>query len=97
VANLGKRLKKAEKALAVGASAALVLTALKRMGLGWLRCSNVTKTGKRLCGLDSGLLDALLIGTTLFVGGISLREFAKELEAVTEEAAGLIHGFIRDA
>jgi hypothetical protein len=54
------------------------------------------KAGKRVCGLDAGLLDALLLGSTLIVGTISLRDFAREMEAVTEEAAGLVRGFIRE-
>jgi hypothetical protein len=78
------------------AGAALVAFSLARLGLGWLRCGGVKKVGKRLCGMNPDLLDALLIGTTLMVGTISLREFAKELEAVTEEAAGLVRGFIRE-
>jgi hypothetical protein len=82
--------------LTKAAGAALVAFSLARLGLGWLRCSNVAKAGKRLCGMNPGLLDALLAGSTLLVGTISLREFAKEVQAVTEEASGLIHGFIRD-
>jgi hypothetical protein len=86
VANQAKRLKKAEKALAAGASAALVLTALKRLGIGWVRCGNVTKVGKRLCGLDPGLFEALLGATVLLTSGISLRDLARELEEPTKIA-----------
>jgi hypothetical protein len=64
--------------LTKAAGAALVAFSLARLGLGWLRCGNVKKVGKRLCGMNPDLLDALLIGTTLIVGTISLREFAKE-------------------
>lgn len=91
VTNLGKRLKKAEKALAVGASAALVLTALKRLGLGWIRCGNVTRTGKRLCGLDPNLLEALLGATVVITAGISLRDLARELEEPTKVVRDGLH------
>lgn len=93
VANQSKRLRKAEKALAAGASVALVLTALKRMGLGWLRCSNVTKTGKAVCGMDARLLEALLADALLLTVAFNLRSFAEELQDVTREAADLIHRF----
>jgi hypothetical protein len=86
-----------KRALAGALGLTVVLAALKRAGLSFIRCTNVKKTGKRLCGLDPGLLDALLLGTTLIVGTISLREFAQEVESVTDEVSGLIHGFIRDA
>jgi hypothetical protein len=93
IANQGKRLRTAEKALAAGASAALVLTALKRMGLGWLRCSNVTKTGKAVCGMDARLLESLLFDALALTVAFNLRTFAEELQDVTKEAADLIHRF----
>jgi hypothetical protein len=85
IANQGKRLKTAEKAL--------VLTALKRMGLGWLRCSNVTKTGKAVCGMDARLLESLLFDALALTVAFNLRTFAEELQDVTKEAADLIHRF----
>lgn len=93
VANQSKRLRKAEKALAAGASAALVLTALKRMGLGWLRCSNVSRAGKAVCGMDARLLESLLFDALALTVAFNLRTFAEELQDVTREAADLIHRF----
>jgi len=92
--SLPKWLKRHLVALLAGG---ILLRALSRIGLGWLKCRNVTKTAKRVCGLDKGFLDALLAGTILIAGTISLREFAKEVEDITEEASDLIHGFLRDA
>jgi hypothetical protein len=97
LSGLRKRVKGLEKYAGATAAVALFTAALAKLGLKWLRCRNVTKAGKRLCGLDGNLLDALLIGTTLIVGTISLREFAEEVGTVTEEVSGLIHGLIRDA
>jgi hypothetical protein len=93
VANQGRRIKSAEKALALGASAALVWTALRRLGLGWLRCSNVTKTGKAVCGMDARLLESLLFDALALTVAFNLRTFAEELQDVTKEAADLIHRF----
>lgn len=97
LSGLKRRVKSLEKYAGATAAVALFTAALAKLGLKWIRCRNTKKAGKRLCGLDGGLLDALLLGTTLIVGTISLRDFAREVEGVTEEVSGLIHGFIRDA
>jgi hypothetical protein len=96
LSGLRKRVKGLEKYAGATAAVALFTAALAKLGLQWLRCKNMKKAGKRVCGLDAGLLDALLLGSTLIVGTISLRDFAREMEAVTEEAAGLVRGFIRE-
>lgn len=90
-----KRLTKVERALAVGAAAAVTLAALKRLGLGWLRCGNVTRAGKAVCGLDGNLLDALLAEALLVTGTLSLVEFAKELQAIEHEVADGVRWFLR--
>jgi hypothetical protein len=97
LSGLRKRVKGLEKYAGATAAVALFTAALAKLGLQWLRCKNMKKAGKRVCGLDGNLLDALLLGTTLIVGTISLREFAQEVESVTDEVSGLIHGFLRDA
>ncbi len=77
----------------LGATA--VATALRALKLGFLRCSNFRKAGKRTCGMDTSLLDALLADTLLVVGTLSLVEFAKEMETVTGEVAPLLQRFWR--
>lgn len=90
IGRLEKRAKAAEKRLtrlekltlgAVGAAA--TLAALKRLGLGWLRCGNVTRSGKRVCGMDSSLLDSLLAGSLLLTSALSLQQMARELREPT--------------
>lgn len=48
----------------VGGAVGLVALALTspKLGLGWLRCRNVGRVGRALCGLDKALLDLLLLG-----------------------------------
>jgi hypothetical protein len=75
---------------------ALLLEALKKAGLGWTRCSNVGKVGRQLCGLDNSLLDALLVGTTIIIGTISIEEFARYLLDVEESVVGLVTGNVRE-
>jgi hypothetical protein len=96
LSGLRKRVKELEKGAAIAVTAGLAIRLLRKLKLGCLAGRNGKAIAKRLCGIDTGLIDALLAATTLFVGTISLREFAKEMEAVTEEAAGLVRGFIRE-
>jgi hypothetical protein len=96
LAALRKRVKGLEKAAGIAVTAGLALRLLRKLKLGCLAGRNGKKVAQRLCGIDTGLIDALLVGTTLIVGTISLRDFAREMEAVTEEAAGLVRGFIRE-
>jgi hypothetical protein len=89
------RLTKLEKtAVGVGA-ATLVLTALKRLGLGWLRCSNVTRAGKAVCGINPNLLESVLLDVAVLTVALDLRAFTRELQSVTGEAAHLIRRQIK--
>jgi hypothetical protein len=91
------RLSRVEKLLGVAAFTALVGAALGRLGLRWLRCGNVRKTGQRLCGMDAGLLESLLADALLVGGAISLVELAEHMQGVVGESAGLIQRFWRAA
>lgn len=88
---LGKRVKSVEKQLAVGVGAALLVRTLTKLGLGWLRCGNVKKAGKSVCGMNPGLLESLLLDAALLTVTFDLEQFARELQTVTEEASSLIH------
>jgi hypothetical protein len=63
--------------------------------LGWLRCGNVNKVGKRICGLNSDVLDGLLAGLLVIFGTLSLEAFAKDVQNVTEDFSQAIRGFWR--
>jgi len=87
----GLRLSKLEKALSGIGAAALVGTALARLGLQWLRCPNVGRAGRAVCGMDGNLLESLLIDAAVLAVAFNIEEFARELQGVTEEAANAIH------
>lgn len=88
----GRRLTALEK-LALGSGAvALTWAALRRLGLGFLRCRNVQRTGRRVCSMDPDLLEAMLTATLLILNPISLRKLSRELEEPARLAAeGLKH------
>lgn len=79
-----------ERLLGAAAVATLVGAALNRLGLRWLRCGNVKRAGRGVCGMDSGLLEDLLLGVTALTIGLNLRTFADEMGEVVEETAEFI-------
>lgn len=94
--NVLRRLKRLERLTAAGVAAGAVALALGRLGLGWIRCRNVTKAGKRLCGMDTALLDELLLGTVAIIGAASVVEFAKGLQAIEDEAIAVMGKLVRE-
>ncbi len=54
------RVRRIEETLSTTGAAALVASALATLGLGWVRCSNVGKMGRAMCGMPGGLLDDVL-------------------------------------
>jgi hypothetical protein len=64
-----------------------VAIALRRLGLGWLRCRNVRSVGKRLCGMPVGLLEDLLglaLGFELLVDPEEIARIALDVESAFE-------------
>jgi hypothetical protein len=83
--------------LAPAALVALIgATIFKDFGLGWLRCGNVGNVGRRLCGLGTDLIDALLLGTLAVEGSISLVSAAHELIALADEIVPAVTGFVSE-
>lgn len=78
------RLSRLEKATVGLGAAALVAWAVARVGLGWIRCRNVTKAGRGVCRMDTGILDTLLADATMIFGAISIVEFAEALLEIEE-------------
>jgi hypothetical protein len=60
----------------------------------WLFCRKVKNVGGRICGLDPGLLESLLLDTVLITGTVSVVAFARELQAIEGEAVSLLGAFI---
>jgi hypothetical protein len=78
-----------------GVALGALTLALGRLGLGWARCSNVGKVGRRVCGMDAGLLESVLADSLLILGTLSLVTFAEEMQDVTEVIARPIQTFWR--
>lgn len=72
------------------AFATAVAAALSRLGLRWLRCSNVKKTGQAVCGMNADLLEDLLLGVATLTIGLNLRTFAEEMGEIVEDTAEYI-------
>jgi hypothetical protein len=62
----------------------------------YLFCRNSTNALKAVCGLDTSLLDSLLLDATAIVGAISVVEFAEALLEVEDEALQVFRGLIRE-
>jgi hypothetical protein len=73
------RLKAAEKWVAAGALAVAMGNVLG-VSARCLRSGNVGKMARRLCGLDSLIMDALLADVAFMGGAISIVEFARALQ-----------------
>lgn len=96
-ANTARRLRRAEAYLTAAGFVVIVASALGRLGLRWVRCRNVSKVGRRVCGMDFDYLDALLAGSLLVVGSVSIVDFAHELQDAEDEVVKAIRGFVREA
>lgn len=94
--NIWKRIRRLERRLAPAAIGALVIAALGRLGLGWIRCNRVKKLGRSVCGMDDTFLDQLLLGALAIFGTASVVEFAEGLEALEDEALGILGAFVRE-
>jgi len=94
--NIWKRLRALEKKLAVPVGIAAVAAALARLGIGWVRCNNVRRVGKSVCGFDTNLLDSLLLDGLAIFGAVSVVEFANGLRAIEDEAIGIMGKLVRE-
>ena len=83
LSRLEKLLTVAGLAAAIGVVMGVKASCLKRNG-------NIGQVARRICGLDGGLLSALLAGLVVIEGPISLEEFARELLAIEDELAHLV-------
>lgn len=96
IGNLRKRVRALEKLGAGALAIAAVSTALGRLGLKCLLGRNGKMLGKRLCRVDSSLLDALLLTSVGVVGVVSVRQLAREALALENEAYSLLHKLIKE-
>ncbi len=85
LARMWSRVKGVERATTGLLAAALVATALGRLGGGWIRCRNWQRLGREVCRTPSGWLDGMI---ALLVAEEAIRDLpglVRELQAVTRE------------
>lgn len=82
--SITKRLGRVEALLGAAAMAVAMANVLG-VSARCLRSGNIGKTARRLCGLDTALLEGLLGGLIVLEGGFSVRELAQGLLDVEDE------------
>lgn len=92
---LRSRLKSLEKYVFGGAIVGLIIRTLARR-FPWLFCRNVQNVGKRVCGMNQNLLQALLADTAVISGAISIVELAKACQALTPVVESALKDFIAE-
>lgn len=97
IKGLAGRVAQLERQLSRAAIIGLIgATIFTEFGLGWLRCGNVGKAGKQLCGLGTDLVEALLLGTLAVEGTVSLVSITHELVDLADTFVPSALGFFRE-
>ena len=78
VNQIRRRLRALEGRIAGGVAVAAVTVALTRLGLNWIRCSNVAKAGRGLCRAPAKWLESLIAGLVVVYGVVNIRTLARE-------------------
>lgn len=86
------RLRGLTRATAGIGAAALVATALGRLGAGWIRCSNWNKLGRGICRAPAHLIDDLLALATDFFVLTNICTILPWLETAASDIAGPLIG-----
>jgi hypothetical protein len=87
------RLRAIEDILAPVAFGAFVLAAL-RVSAPYLFCENVVRGAKEVCAAPVDVVDDLLLAAFALIAGISIVEFARELQGVTGFVAGAVDAWV---
>jgi hypothetical protein len=93
---LWHRVRGERKAIGLGAFTALLVVALGKLGLGNLRCLNRKHALKTVCGMNPNLLEALLTGTAVIGGSISVVQLAKACQEITGACTDGASFFVRE-
>lgn len=93
---LRKWVERHQRVIVAGAGVGLVVRALAKLKLGWLRCTNVRSAGRAACAMDARRLASLLDDSLMIVGTVSLVELARELGSATELVTDAVHSFVRE-
>jgi hypothetical protein len=82
--------------LTVAGIVGLTVAALGRLGLGWLRCRNVSKVGKGVCGMNPLDLAALLAGSIGIASSISVVSLAEECQTFATAVNTAMEVFVKE-
>jgi hypothetical protein len=93
---LGKLWKFRNYVLSATGAAAIVAAAIGGISASCVRKGNIAKTARRICGLDTHLLDTLLLDGLAIIGAVSVVEFAEALVAIEDEALKVMGGLIQE-
>jgi hypothetical protein len=85
-----------EALLGIAGAAALVGRALGGVSAKCIRSGNISRVAKRLCGLDTSLVDTLLLDSLAIVSAISVVEFAEALLEIESEAIKIMGAGIKE-
>jgi hypothetical protein len=92
---LRARLRAIERALSPAAIVALIgATIFKTFDLGWLRCSNVGRMGRFLCGLPLGLLEDLFAVEIIALVASDICDFANSVETIALRFQGALFALV---
>lgn len=83
------------KVTPAGIAGLLIGSVLAKLGMTWLRCSNVNRVGRSVCGLNANVLEGLLAGLLSIFGTIGIVTFAKDVQKVVGDFGGEIGHFWR--
>jgi hypothetical protein len=93
---LGKMWRFRNYVLSATGAAAIVAAAIGGISSSCVRKGNIAKTARRICGLDTHLLDTLLLDGLAIIGAVSVVEFAEALVAIEDEALKVMSGLIQE-
>jgi len=80
--------------VALGSLAALTAAILKKAGLRWLTCRNVTKAGKAICRMPPGLLNVLLGEAVGLLVLSDICDTVRVIEGVAEKFEPIINALV---
>lgn len=95
MARINTRLRRVEGLFAAGVLAAAIANVLG-VATKCLRSGNIGRTARRICGMDTSLLNLLLQDGLAILGAVSVVEFAKDLQAIENEAIAVLGGLIKE-
>jgi hypothetical protein len=96
VGGIERQVQRLGKYVGLGAFLLLLARALEKIGGQFIRCSNVKKWGKSMCGINPSLLESLLADVLMIASLVSIVEFAKELQTIESEVAKGIRYGVRE-